>query len=94
MDNQSYLVLGIDDQLPQRLVDDGVEEGEVVEAHPPPQEELEHVSVEVERAELVLQETQAHQSTHVAEGVQAFRGTLTNDRRVEAAFARPGRNVC
>ena len=37
---RSYLVLGVDDELPERLKDDGVEEGQVVEAALPAQHEL------------------------------------------------------
>ena len=37
---RSYLVLGVDDELPERLEDDGVEEGQVVEATLPAQHEL------------------------------------------------------
>ena len=37
---RSYLVLGVDDELPERLEDDWVEEGQVVEAALPAQHEL------------------------------------------------------
>ena len=41
--SRSYLVLGVDDELPERLEDDGVEEGEVVEATLPAQHELKEI---------------------------------------------------
>lgn len=51
-------------------------------------DELEDVPVEEEWAELVLEQTQAHQPAHVAEGVQTLGTAFARDRGVKAALAR------
>ncbi len=51
----SHLALRVHDQLPQRLKDDGVEKGQVVEPDLSAEQILDDMSVEEERAELVLQ---------------------------------------
>ncbi len=84
----AYLVLCVDDELPERLENDRVVEGEVVEADLPPKHVLDHVAVEEQRAELVLEEAQAHQAAHVAERVQTVGGGAALDGGVEAALAR------
>ncbi len=59
-----------------------------MEADPPPQEVLDHVTVEEHRAQLVLQQAEAHQAANVAEAVQPLRGGAALHRGVEAALAR------
>lgn len=48
--------LGVDDQLPQTLIDYGVKESQVVEAHRPAQQVLQNMPVEKHRAQLVLKQ--------------------------------------
>ena len=59
-----------------------------MESDPAAEHELDHVSVQEQGAELVLQQAEAHQTTDVAESIQTLGGGPTLDRRVETSFSR------
>lgn len=86
-------VLCVHNKLPEALVDDRIEESEIVEANALAEDVLDDVPVHEEGTEFVLKEAQPHETTHVPEGVKAFRCRLALTRGVEAALARTERET-
>lgn len=74
--------------MAQTLVNHRVEEGKVVEADLPSEDVLDHMPVEENGAQLVLQHAEADEAANVAERVQSLDSRLALARRVETALAR------